>query len=80
MPASRQAGARSPFVLSPSSHKRPVRKDRAFVVFPNEAGLAAGPSSIFLYFFLHPCYNNFLSASGGQETRPPFLFVYSCQE
>ncbi len=42
MPASRQAGARSPFVLSPSSHKRPVRKDRAFVVFPNEAGLAAG--------------------------------------
>ncbi|GAA6384313.1 hypothetical protein I310019A7_03040 [Lawsonibacter asaccharolyticus] len=42
MPASRQAGARSPFVLSPSSHKRPVRKDRAFVVFPNEAGQAAG--------------------------------------
>ena len=80
MPASRQAGARSPFVLSPSSHKRPVRKDRAFVAFPNEAGQDAGTFPIFLDFFLHPCYNNFLSASGGQETRPPFLFVYSCQE
>ena len=42
MPASRQAGARSPFVLSPSSHKRPVLSDRAFVVFANEAGQAAG--------------------------------------
>ena len=76
MPASRQAGARSPFVLSPSSHKRPVLSDRAFVVFANEAGQAAGTFPIFLDFFLHPCYNNFLSASGGQETRPPFLFVY----
>lgn len=51
MPASQQAGARSPFVLSPSSHKRPVRKDRAFVVFPNEAGLAAGTGrGDFLHF------------------------------
>ena len=54
MPASRQAGARSPFVLSPSSHKRPVLSDRAFVVFANEAGQAAGTFPIFLDFFLHP--------------------------
>lgn len=58
----------------------PTVSDRAFVVFANEAGQAAGTFPIFLDFFLHPCYNNFLSASGGQETRPPFLFVYSCQE
>lgn len=58
----------------------PAISDRAFVAFPNEAGQAAGTFPIFLDFFLHPCYNNFLSASGGQETRPPFLFVYSCQE
>ena len=60
--------------------KDPVLSDRAFVVIANEAGQAAGTFPIFLDFFLHPCYNNFLSASGGQETRPPFLFVYSCQE
>ena len=58
----------------------PQFEKEAVMVFANEAGQAAGTFPIFLDFFLHPCYNNFLSASGGQETRPPFLFVYSCQE
>ena len=64
MPASRQAGARSPFVLSPSSHKRPVRKDRAFVVFPNEAGQAAGT---FPLPVLEIRYNNFRKLKSKQK-------------
>ena len=42
MPASRQAGARSPLycLLLPTNARS--FPDRAFVVFPNEAGQAAG--------------------------------------